>query len=128
MATDLTVLIVDDDTDVLEIATTLFEDIGLTVLRAERGERALDILREHPTIELLFTDISMPGMTGWELAHIAKQMRPELKVLYTSGYTKQLPFGQHGLGHGPLLPKPWRPDQLREKVTQVLGPIRHRPA
>jgi len=121
MPDDLTVLVVDDDPDVLETAATLFEQIGLNVLTAEGGEPALDILREHEEVGLLFTDISMPGMTGWELAHTAKQLRPALKVLYTSGYLKQLPFGEHGLGHGPLLQKPWRVEQLRAKVAELLG-------
>jgi YesN/AraC family two-component response regulator len=63
----------------------------------------------------------MPNMTGWELAHEAKQKYPDLKVIYTSGYTKTIPFGQHGMGYGPLLPKPWRGNQLRQHVRAVLG-------
>ena len=116
-----TVLVVDDDPQVLEVAATVFEDIGLTVLRADGGATALKILAQNPDIELLFTDIAMPDMTGWELAHTAKQARPDLKIIYTSGYIKQLPFGQHGIGYGPLLPKPWRHEQLRQRVTEVLG-------
>ena len=67
------VLVVDDDLDVLEIAATIFKEMGLSVLRAESGAKALKMLRENPHIDLLFTDISMPEMTGWELAPIAKQ-------------------------------------------------------
>jgi CheY-like chemotaxis protein len=121
MPLDSTVLVVDDDPQVLEVAATVFEDIGLTVLRADGGAKALEILSENPDVELLFTDIAMPDMTGWELAHAAKQTRPDLKIIYTSGYIKQLPFGEHGLGYGPLLAKPWRHEQLRQRVTEVLG-------
>jgi CheY-like chemotaxis protein len=103
------------------VAAVLLEDLGVAVLRAQTGEQALETLRANPRIELLFTDIAMPGMTGWELAHAAKQMRPDLKILYTSGFIKGIPIGQHGLGYGPLLPKPWQSGQLRKKVSEVLG-------
>ena len=121
MSLESTVLVVDDDPQVLEVAATACEEIGLTVLRAEDGAGALEILRENPEVVLLFTDISMPNMTGWELAHEAKQKYPDLKVIYTSGYMKTLPFGRHGIGYGPLLPKPWRGNQLHERIRAVLG-------
>jgi CheY-like chemotaxis protein len=108
MSLDFTVLVVDDDPQILEVTASAFEDIGLTVVRAEDGAAALEILQDNPEIELLFTDIMMPNMTGWELAHTAKQKYPDLKVIYTSGHIKHHPIGQHGLGYGPLLPKPWR--------------------
>ena len=111
MSLDATVLVVDDDPEVLEVAVTACEEIGLNVLRAEDG----------PEVELLLTDIMMPNMTGWELAHAAKQKYPYLKVIYTSGYIKSYPIGQHGMGYGPLLPKPWRGNQLRQHVRAVLG-------
>jgi CheY-like chemotaxis protein len=92
-------LVVDDDPQVLEVAARACEEIGLTVLRAEDGAGALEILRENPEVELLLTDIAMPKMTGWELAHVAKQQYPDLKVIYTSGYIKTYPIGQHGMGY-----------------------------
>jgi CheY-like chemotaxis protein len=121
MPLDSTVLVVDDDPEVLEVAVAACEEMGLTVLSAEDGALALEILRDNPEVELLLTDIGMPNMTGWELAHAAKQKYPDLKVICTSGYIKTYPVGQHGMGYGPLLPKPWRDDQLREKVRMVLG-------
>ena len=63
----------------------------------------------------------MPDMTGWELAHAAKQKYPDLKVIYTSGRIKTYPIEQHGMDYGPLIPKPWPGNQLREKVRSVLG-------
>jgi CheY-like chemotaxis protein len=121
MPLDSTVLVVDDDPQVLEVAATACEEIGLNVLRAGDGAGALEILNENPDIEILLTDIAMPNMTGWELAHVAKQKYPDLKVIYTSGYIKTYPIGQHGMGYGPLLPKPWRRSQLRQHVRTVLG-------
>jgi len=116
-----TILVVDDDPEVLAVAVIACEEMGLTVLSAEDGAGALLILRDNPKIELLLTDIAMPNMTGWELAHAAKQQYPDLKVIYTSGYIKSYPIGQHGMGYGPLLPKPWRGNQLRQQVRAVLG-------
>lgn len=121
MPLDSTVLVVDDDPQVLEVAATACEEIGLNVLRAGNGVVALEILQENPEVELLLTDISMPNMTGWELAHAAKQRYPDLKVIYVSGNFKTLPFGQHGIGYGPLVPKPWRANQLHDQIRAVLG-------
>ena len=86
MSLDFTVLVVDDDPEVLEVAAAACEDIGLNVFRADDGTGALEILSENPEVELLFTDIAMSDMTGWELAHVAKQKHPDLKVIYTSGH------------------------------------------
>jgi CheY-like chemotaxis protein len=121
MPLDSTVLVVDDDPEVLEAAVTACEEMGLTVLGAEDGAETLEILRDNPEVELLLTDIGMPNMTGWELAHAAKQKYPDLKIIYTSGYIKSYPIGQHGMGYGPLLSKPWRGNQLRQQVRAVLG-------
>jgi CheY-like chemotaxis protein len=121
MSLGSTVLVVDDDPEVLGVAVTMCEEMGLTVLSAEDGAGALEALRNNPEIELLLTDIGMPNMTGWELAHAAKQKYPNLKVIYTSGYIETYPIGQHGMGYGPLLPKPWHGNQLRENLRTVLG-------
>ena len=120
MSLDSTVLVVDDDPEVLEVAVPTCEEMGMNDFRAENGPDALEVLRDNPKIELLLTDIGMPNMTGWELAHAAKQKYPDLKVIYTSGYIKTYPVGQHGMGYGTLLPKPWRGNQLREKVRMAL--------
>jgi CheY-like chemotaxis protein len=92
-----------------------------TVVEAANGAEALETLREEPKIEILFTDIVMPGgLDGFELAHQAKQLRPDLRVVYTSGFIKEIPWGEKGLGYGPLLPKPWRRDQLVQVIQSVV--------
>lgn len=121
MPLDSTVLIVDDDPEVLDVAVTACEEMGLTVLSAGDGADAMEILRDNPEVELLLTDIAMPKMTGWELAHMAKQQYPDLKVIYMSGYIKTYPIGRHGMGYGPLISKPWRDAQLRQHVRAALG-------
>ena len=117
-----TVLVVDDDPEVLAVAATVLGLEGYTVLQAPSGAEGLKLLQTNPGIDILFTDIVMPGdIDGFELAHRAKQLRPALRVLYTSGYIKEPPWGRHGVGHGPLLPKPWRRDQLRRTIQDLLG-------
>ena len=121
-ATPPVVLVVDDDPDVLPIAAAVVARLGYTVLEASNAAEALDILRSHPEIGLLFTDIVMPGdMDGFALAHEAKRLRPELRVVYTSGYIKTVPWGRYGIGYGPFVQKPWRSDQLAQIFTSVLS-------
>lgn len=115
------VLAVDDDPDVLMIASTVLSEQGFTVLEAVNGAEALKVIEARPDIDLLFTDIVMPGdIDGFELAHQAKQLRPALRVVYTSGYMKKVPWGDHGVGHGPLLQKPWRQGQLIQTILTSL--------
>ena len=118
------VLVVDDDPDVLLVAATLLSAQAytvLTVLEASSGVEAMRVMRGHPEIAILFTDIVMPGdVDGFELAHQAKQLRPALRVIYTSGYIEQIPWGEKGIGYGPLLPKPWRKQQLLDLVRSML--------
>ena len=114
-------LVVDDDPDVLLVAATLLGDQGYTVLEASSGAEAMQVMRANSEIAVLFTDILMPGeVDGFELAHQAKQLRPALRVIYTSGYIEQIPWGEKGIGYGPLLPKPWRKEQLLDVVRSML--------
>jgi CheY-like chemotaxis protein len=116
------VLVVEDEPDVRELAMTILEMQGYAVLQATDGAEAITMLESRSDISILFTDIVMPGsLDGFELAHEAKQLRPDLRVIYTSGYIKEIPWGQKGVGYGPLLPKPWRKDQLVSTVESMLG-------
>jgi CheY-like chemotaxis protein len=82
-----TILIVDDDELVLTFTQNLIESLGYRVLSASNGRDALEMLRQSTPIDLLFTDVVMPGaMSGPLLVAEARRLRPELKVLYTSGY------------------------------------------
>jgi CheY-like chemotaxis protein len=110
-----TVLVVDDDPLVLDYATNVLQDCGYTVLAASDGAAALILLRDHALIDLLFTDVVMPGLDGVELARRARQQRPGLKVLFTSGYAADV------IPAGRLLKKPYRPQQLTGEVSEMLG-------
>ena len=113
------ILVVDDDGQVLEGTSEIVAALGYEVISARSGTEALSIIRNDTAIDLLFTDISMPGMDGWELARRSKQLRPELKVLYTTGFSFAPVPETATLGYGPLLPKPWRPSQLH-RLLQTL--------
>ena len=116
------ILVVDDDPDVLDLAVMVLRDRGYRVLSASDATAALKALRATPDIDLLFTDIVMPGgMDGFDLAHEAKHLRPELRVLYTSGFVKNTPRCGGAFEHGKMLAKPWRPEQLVAAVRDALN-------
>lgn len=122
----MTVLVVDDDPAVLAVAAEALIEEGFQVRDAGVPSEALDILRREPKIHLLITDIKLPEMTGFELADRAKRMRPKLCALYMSGALPGIPWGEHGLGHGRMVTKPWRATQLVLAVKTALfggGPV-----
>jgi CheY-like chemotaxis protein len=121
------ILIVDDEPDIRLIITDTLSHEGFKVIAASSGPEALDILRSDPSIDLLFTDIVMPGgLDGFELAHRAKELRPDLRIIYSSGYIKDQPWGKTGIGYGPLLPKPFRTHNLIAEVRRALAEIRRK--
>jgi len=96
--------------------------LGYTVVTASAGAPALDILRERPDIDLLLTDVVLPGgMNGRQIAEAAQVMRPKLKVLYTSGYSENA-IVHHGRLDRDVnfLGKPYRRSELAAKVRDVL--------
>ena len=85
-----TILVVEDDPDVREMIVGILSDLGYQTLVAANGPEALAILNRDRSVDLLFTDIVMPaGMSGTELAREASRLRPDLKVLLSSGYTRE---------------------------------------
>ncbi|MCJ2035385.1 PAS domain-containing protein [Methylobacterium sp. J-068] len=121
-----TVLIVDDREDVAELARTILRDFGYTTLMARNGREALDVLEGSGTVDLLFTDLIMPGgMNGIVLAREARARRPGLRVLLTTGYAEaSLERTDAGGSEFDLLSKPYRRTDLIRRVRAVLdGPI-----
>ena len=83
------ILVVEDDVALRMHATETLRELGYLVIEADSGAAALEALRSHPEIDLLFTDVVMPGgMNGRQLADEALQLQPALKVLFTTGYTR----------------------------------------
>ena len=102
------VLVVEDMPQTRATAVQIFEEIGCEVFDAYNGQQALTILKAHPEIKVLFTDVRLPGMNGEELAHEARRLRPDLYVVLTSGYV-----GQDAVPNDlPFVPKPWHTHDL----------------
>ncbi len=116
----LTILVVDDEEGMLKVAATILQRAGYRVLTARDGPEGITALRENPAIALLFTDIKMPGIDGLILADMAKVRRPDLKVLYATGFADEVGT-RPGVRHGKILEKPYDPQQLREEVRRLLN-------
>ena len=114
---------VEDNKDLRTVTLKQLTDLGYRTLEAENARMALKILAEHPEIDLLFTDIVMPGgMTGTELAREARRLYPRLKILLTSGYTaRAMANGFHDIEGLELLNKPFRKRDLAQTAAQRAG-------
>ena len=117
-----TVLVVEDSAEVRRVAVNHLLAFGYRVIEAGNGKEALEWLRADDSISLLFTDIIMPGgLSGLELAREARALRPDLKVLFTSGYAEAALAGDtSGEMVRNLLSKPYRRDELARKLREVL--------
>ena len=117
-----TVLVVDDDASVRTVVVQVLRGVGYTVIEASGGRDALDLLESDERIDLLFTDMVMPGeLSGSDLAARACARRPGLKVLFTSGHPLDLLVDEARLGGPvPLLMKPYRGHALRDAVRRAL--------
>jgi CheY-like chemotaxis protein len=123
------VLVVDDDQIVRATVASMLEDFGYTVLLAQNGSEALAILESRTKVDLLFTDVVMPGtISGRQLAERAIGIVPTLKVLFTSGYPENAIVHNGRLDAGvELISKPYRREQLAAKVRRVLDSARGAP-
>jgi two-component system, cell cycle response regulator CpdR len=108
------VLVVDDEPLVLDVTASMLEDLGCEAITATDGQEALEKLADHPHIDVLITDINMPGMDGYELAERAKQMREGLKVIALSGREQN----SKGL---PFIRKPFLASDLRRTMAEHAG-------
>lgn len=116
------VLVVEDDDRVRNLSVAALRDLGYTVLHASSGPAALLVLEANPGVSLLFTDVVMPEMSGRVLADEAKKRYPDLKVLYTTGYTQNA-IVHNGVvdADARLILKPYSLSDLARKVRAVLN-------
>ena len=117
-----TILVVEDDAMILDQLRAQLTSLGYTVVCAAQGAEALETLGRRPDIALLFTDVVLPGgMNGRQIADAARLTRPDLKVLFTSGYSENAIVHHGRLDPGvELLSKPYRRAALAAKVRKVL--------
>jgi CheY-like chemotaxis protein len=116
-----TILVVEDEPLIQLITSEALNESGYRVLVAGDADEAIGILNRDSSVGLLFTDIVMPGaLDGFGLAEWAKSVRPDLKVLYTSGYSWAAAQAHGGRVHGHVLRKPYRSGDLRRAVQSAL--------
>lgn len=118
-----TVLLVDDEYELLEVASTYLEEMGFKVLAATNGEQALRTLDKNPAVDVLLTDIVMPGgINGVELARQVRRVTPQVKVLYTSGFPEGVIADKSGAKlDAPLVAKPYTRDGLARAIGNLLA-------
>jgi PAS domain S-box-containing protein len=115
------VLVVEDDHGVRDFAVSVLRELGYRVLEAASGDVALDILQASDAVDLLFTDVVMPGeLNGADLAKAALARRPELRILFTSGYTTRLVEKEWPESSVEFLRKPYRSIDLAARIRDVL--------
>ena len=118
-----TVLAVDDDPGILELLREALKPLGYTVLAAESGERAIEIAAEHKgKIDLLLTDVVLPGIKGQELAAQLVESCPEVNVLFMSGYLcPSMAHSAKGQGFEAFINKPFSTNALLRKIRNILN-------
>jgi len=113
--------VVEDEARVRQLATAALRELGYTVIEADGAESALKLIDAHPELALVFTDVVMPNMDGRKLADEALRRRPMLKLLFTTGFTRNAII--HGGVLDPntnFLAKPFTLEELARKVREVL--------
>jgi signal transduction histidine kinase/CheY-like chemotaxis protein/HAMP domain-containing protein len=121
-ARNCTVLVVDDDALVAGAIVAMLEDLGHTALEADSGERALKVLAEKRSIDVVITDQSMPGMTGLQLAQRIRERWPDMPIVLVTGHANLAEGREPDLPH--LLTKPFLQKDLAEAVAAVAKPDR----
>jgi CheY-like chemotaxis protein len=119
-----TILVVEDSDSVREVIANMLEGGGLTVLQASGGEEALALSRRRDApIDLLLTDIVMPEMSGVELADRLERERPDMRILFMTGYAEEVVVNEGILGkHRECIGKPFTREQITNRVRTILFP------
>ncbi len=116
-----TILVVEDEEDVLAFTTTVLRDLGYRVLTATDAESALAMLESEGTVDLLFTDVGLPRINGRQLADQARLQWPALKILFTTGYARNAIIHHGHLDPGvELIAKPYSQSGLASKIRKIL--------
>jgi two-component system cell cycle sensor histidine kinase/response regulator CckA len=116
------VLVVDDEPEIRKLVTAMLARNGYRVLSADSGENALRLFKSNPDTDLLLTDVVSPGMSGPMIADQISVLKPDIKVLFMSGYDGTQVVQRYVVEKGySLLTKPFSMEQLESKVRAVLS-------
>ena len=117
-----TILAVDDDPSILDLVIEILKPMGYKVLSAESGEQALELVASYQdTIDLLLTDVMLPGIKGQELAKRMLNSHPDLNVLFMSGYLRpSMANSNRERGFEAFLQKPFSPNSMLQKMRKLL--------
>lgn len=115
------ILLVDDEQDILDLGIGVLREAGYDVLPALNGDIALILLEQKLPFRLLVTDIIMPGMLdGFALARKARETRPDIRIVYTTGFSGAADIRSRGAPYGETLIKPWMPHDLLAIVQATM--------
>jgi CheY-like chemotaxis protein len=115
------VLVVDDDSDVREATAGILASLGYHVVEASNGPAAISILASGEPVDLMLVDIGMPGMSGVDAVRVAREQRPDLPVLFATGYADAVPFSNGDIDRNCLVGKPFRRDELFKRIQACMG-------
>ncbi|MCJ8207116.1 response regulator [Pseudomonas sp. RGM2987] len=117
------VLIVEDEPSILMVLSHFLADKGYRVLQAENGEQAFEILASKPHLDMMITDFRLPGgISGVQIAEPAVKLRPDLKVIFISGYAQEVRETDSPITRkAPILDKPFDLDELQEIMRKMLS-------
>ena len=117
-----TILVVDDEAEIRKLVTAMLTRSGYRVLTADSGQNAVRLFRNNPGVELLLTDVVAPGMSGPMIADEIAALKPEIKVVFMSGYDNTQVVQRYVVERGySLLIKPFTMEQLGKMIGRVMG-------
>ena len=115
------VLVVEDEPLVRMLIVDVLEELNYTALEAPSGDKALPILQSGQRIDLLVTDVGLPGMNGRQLAELARGLRPDLKILFVTGYAEKAAVRSEFLGENmEIVTKPFAMEALATKIREMI--------
>lgn len=114
------ILLVEDEDPVRDVITRLLRRLGYRVVSAASAEDAIEIMEDGEEVDLVLTDVVMPGLTGIEMAEVLKERHPDLRFLFTSGYTSREMGRPPETPPEPFLPKPFTMEELSERLRSAL--------
>jgi CheY-like chemotaxis protein len=121
LAAETQILVVDDEEGILDLILSILKDKGCRATSAVNGDVALVILEQGLPFQLLITDIAMPGLLdGYALARKARELRPEMQIIYMTGFAGMANIRSRGAPYGQTIIKPWTTQVLLAAVASVI--------